>query len=328
MANPKAIKCPIYNFIQVPPLCQKFIDTVSFQRLERIKQLGLCVKVYPSACHTRKEHSLGVMHLAGVVVDQLRQFVAITDRQKELIQLGALYHDIGHSAYSHMFDVFLESIPCTDMLDEFFRLTHHEDRSILLLNRENVRLGLLTPDEVTFVSDVILGNVPPGEGTKQYYLYEIVNNKLCGIDVDKMDYLRRDSYHTGLPSFQSAYIVSCMVVDASNHIGFKPKAEIDLSDLFHTRYRMFQQVYYHHTVQKLERMYKCAMKRIGPQLFQYGAMTDDMNVETLLRCSESTNILMEQIDMRIFEHSCEFCEEFSTEASIKQSGSISDVIFV
>src|SRR5690606_27701127 len=158
---------------------------------------------------------------------------------------------------------------------------HHEDRSIFLLRHENANLKLLTDVELQFVQNVILGVAP--EADPNIYLYEIVANKLCGLDVDKMDYLRRDTYHTGLPNFQSMYIISCMVVGPQNHIAFQSKARVDIEDLYLTRYRLFCQVYQHHTVQKICKIYKCAMKRLGLKLFQYGVMTDDMNVETLLR---------------------------------------------
>jgi HD superfamily phosphohydrolase len=115
----KQIKCPVYGFIKVPLDLIPFIDHPLFQRLQRIKQLGSCIKVFPSVGHSRMEHSLGVMHLAGIVVDQLREFVEITERQKKLVQLGALYHDIGHIAFSHMFDEFLRQLD-TSSYDNFF----------------------------------------------------------------------------------------------------------------------------------------------------------------------------------------------------------------
>src|SRR3989344_291322 len=100
------IKDAIYGFIHVNQLCKVFLDTPEFERLRRIKQLGLAHFVYPSATHTRFEHCLGVMHLAGKVADKLSEYV--TEREKELLQLAGLLHDVGHVAFSHLVDYTIE----------------------------------------------------------------------------------------------------------------------------------------------------------------------------------------------------------------------------
>jgi len=322
----KKIKCPVYGFINLPASLKLFVDHPLFQRLERIKQLGLCFKVYPSASHSRKEHSLGVMHLAGVVVDRLRELdnVNISDREKELIQLGGLYHDIGHLAFSHMFDVFIHEID-TSGQDEFFHIKKHENRSIYLLNKVNDELNLLTEQELAFVSNVILGIAP--DNTRKY-LYQIINNSVCGIDVDKMDYLYRDAYHSGMPTFQSVYIISCMVIDQDLNIAFKHKAHTDILNMFNTRHTMFENVYMHHTVQKIDKMYKCAMKRLGPEIFRFGLMTVDGSIDVLLRLNSETSKMMDLIDYRQFDHVCDRCTMFPLDNRIKESGNIGQVIFV
>jgi HD superfamily phosphohydrolase len=300
------------------------MDTVEFQKLARIKQLALSYHVYPSAVHTRKEHSIGVMHLTGVVVDQLRNFVEISNREKELLQLAGLYHDVGHTAYSHMFDDFLENyhLQCKG----FFSMKDHEHRSIFILKIVNEKLNNpLTLEELKFVENVILGNI---NNDNKAYLYQIVNNKSCGIDTDKMDYLYRDAYHTGMAKFQPSYIIHNMVVDTfSSEIMFKSKSKEDIKDLFDTRTRMFKQVYKHHTVEKINQIYKCAMKSIDPQkLFQYDIMTDDMNIETLLRSEEASRKIIEQVDLRNFNHKCPLC--VNHHITIKESGNISSVKFL
>ncbi len=323
----KIIKCPVYIYVKVPHLCQKFMNTPIFQRLGRVKQLGLCYHVYPSAVHTRKEHSMGVMHLTGKTVDHLRNYVNVTDREKELLQLAALYHDVGHLAYSHMFDDFLKHADnsalkkhYTVQTVEFFNIAEHELRSVYLLKLVNEQLNeLLSIDELEFTSNIILGEKPDSD--KRFYMYEIVNNKLCGIDTDKMDYLYRDAYHTGFPNFQPFYIINSMMVNKeNNHIVFKRKAETDIEDLFRTRQRMFIQVYKHHTVEKITRIYKCAMNHIGIKLYKYGMMTDDMNIETLLRNSDKTADMFKRIDCREFYHTCEYCKDYIPDFFIKKSG--------
>jgi HD superfamily phosphohydrolase len=319
----KVIKDCIYGYIYVPSLCLSFIDTPEFQRLRRVRQLGMVHYTYPSASHTRFEHSLGVMHLAGIMVDQLRNYAPISDRTKDLIQLAGLYHDVGHFAYSHLFDIFLsqQSVDSPGI----FKLHHHEDRSVFFLKQVNSRLSLLSAEEETFVCDAILGNIPDNQ---PHYLYQIVCNKECGIDVDKQDYIRRDSYHTGFPGFYSEYIIQNAVIDSDNHIAYREKVYNVIDDLFRARQRMFENVYQHHTSLKLDKLFLCMMKCLGNKLFTYGELTDDFNIETLLRSSPETSQLMISIDNRNFRHECHLCSHYHISKTVKSSGTIDTVRFV
>ena len=183
--------CPVYGSIELPLTLINFYYHPYFQRLRRIKQNGLCYLVFNSMCHTRMEHSLGVMHLAGIVVDKLRMDlnIQISKRTKELIQLAGLYHDIGHTAFSHMFDFFVKESNIEfnqNHCDNFFSYKDHEDRSLYLLKLVNCETKELSEEELEFVSNLIIGN---NNRDPRYYLYEIINNAKCGIDVDKMDYV-------------------------------------------------------------------------------------------------------------------------------------------
>lgn len=319
----KIIKDCIYGHIRIPELCVQFMDVPEFQRLRRVRQLGMAHYVYPSAVHTRFEHSLGVMHLAGKMVDQLRRTAPIPKRTKHLVQLAGLYHDIGHFAYSHLFDMFLEKTVIDDNVDEVFKLKHHEDRSIYFLRRVNSRLSLLTETEQKFVEDAIRGVNPDNHSA---YLYQIVCNSECATDVDKMDYLRRDSVTTGFPGFQSDYIILGALVGNDGRIVFKEKVRNDIRDLFATRQRMFENVYQHRATLKVGKIYFCIMKRLGARLFQYGDQTDDYNIETMMR--HHVPELVDCLDNRHLNHACDQYEEYSLTRSIKQSGSVELVPFV
>ena len=322
----RIIKDCIYGHIHIPDLCVKFMDTPEFQRLRRVKQLGMAHYVYPSAVHTRFEHSLGVMHLAGKMVEHLRSYAEISDRKKELVQLAGMYHDIGHFAYSHLFDKFLELFPAVDTLDEVLRLKDHEERSIYFLRQVNKRLGLLTDEEILFVERCIMGRIP--HDSRCPFLYEIVCNRECGIDVDKMDYLRRDSWHTGLPAFQSDYIILSSGIDSDRHIAFREKARGDIQDLFATRRRMHEYVYQHRAAMKCNKVYFCAMRRLGHEVFKYGGNTDDYNVETLIRSSPHLCELVDNINTRTIDHDCEHCNQYKIARSIKESGTVDQVRFI
>lgn len=319
----KIIKDCIYGHIYIPPICQQFIDVPEFQRLRRVKQLGMVYYAYPSAVNTRFEHSIGVMHLAGKVVDTLRKFVDIDERTKLLIQLAGLYHDIGHFAFSHLFDNVLAKIDVEP--DSIFALKHHEDRSIYFLNKVNNRLNLLNPEEIEFITACIKGTslskYPP-------YLFEIISDSRCGLDVDRQDYIMRDSNRCGFPAFQSEYIILNMVITPCFHIGFKNKLRRDIMDFYDTRRRMYENVYFHHTTRKIDKIYFCMMKRLGLELFKYGELTDDYNIETLLRFHDATKDLMQCIDNRKLDHNCSICEEYTLDKHMKFEIDMDAILFI
>lgn len=307
MQKTRIIKDCIYNHIEIPELCAKFIDTPEFQRLRRVKQLGVAHYVYPSAVHTRFEHSIGVMHLAGKMVDQLNKIGAqISPRAKECVQLSALQHDQGHMALSHLSDRVMDS--------------KHEERSIAIFKTVAKRLGALTAQEEDFVVNAIMGNVP--ENSKTPYLYQIVCNKKCGIDVDKMDYMAKDVYHCGFPGFQSDYILLNVRIKDGN-IAFREKVKGDIADLFRTRATLHKTVYQHKVCRKIDKLYFCMMKRLGQDQH---LLADDAILETHLRAQFPEMML--KIDTRDLSHDCEVCRHFSVEVIVPSGGSIDEVEFV
>ena len=265
------IKDCLYDFVIVPKLCRDFIDTPQFQRLRRVRQLGLVHYVYPSAVHTRFEHCLGVMHLAGLAVDFLQRNsnIVIGTRSRDLLMLAGLLHDIGHLAFSHLTD--------DHLIEMYGEDQSHEKRSVKLLKEINTDLNLLNSVEVEAVSNMILGIVPSGEPT---WMYQLINNKECDVDVDKMDYLRRDAYHTGLTGFNPQYLISQMIIGTNGNLAFKPKVYTELATMFETRRKMFSQVYYHKTVAKLEEIYHTMIKKLPDAINQ---LVDDYTAEVYLR---------------------------------------------
>lgn len=321
----KTIKDCLYGQIKIPKLCESFMNTAEFQRLRFTRQLGLVHYVYPSAVHTRFEHSIGVMYLAGKMVRVLSKQQKISERKRELIQLGALLHDLGHMSYSHLFDEFLKS--SDGPLNGIFLHHEHEQRSVQMFKQINAQIHKLSSEEEDFVTNIILGNIPLGEPP---YLYEIVCNKKCGVDVDKMDYLQRDAYHTGMHGFQSGYIIQNAVIDKNNHLAFLEKTRIDINDLFATRYRMHSNVYRHHTTRKIDKLYWCMMSTLGPKLFIYGDSTNDILIEALIQSSNDDHIqnLLIKIYTRDFDHSCDRCKDYDLTSPITQSGNSDLVPFV
>lgn len=253
--TPKIVKIKdcLYRYIRVPPLCQRFLNTWQFQRLRFIKQLGHCHYVYPSAVHTRFEHSLGVMHLAGLLADQL----GVSDNWRDLVMVAGLLHDIGHVAFSHQMEEVLSK--------------PHEQRSVeivALINREH---NIVDKDTESIITNMILGKSMPGDPP---FLFEIVNNSHTDIDVDRMDYLQRDAYHTGMPGFQPDYLIKSAVI-VGGHLAFRKKAEQDIEAMQQTRARMFKIVYRHPKVRQLNKLFVEALRQMNLSEDEALTYTDD-----------------------------------------------------
>lgn len=276
------IKDAIYGFIHVSELCRAFMDTPEFERLRRIKQLGLAYFVYPSAVHTRFEHCLGVMHLAGQVADRLKRYVS--PREKELLQLAGMLHDVGHVAFSHLMDYILEEKELNATI------ANHEDRSVFILKTVNARLKLLTSREVEMISKMIKGDTT---GESKPFLFEIVNNKAFGVDVDRLDYLQRDMYHTGSPCFQADYILECINVK-DNCLAMYHKACPEIEMMYESRKRLLLLICRHKTVMKVEKLMREAitsLKITGDWFGKNWQKLDDYRIHCMMEdtCPEILN---------------------------------------
>ena len=178
----KEIYDPIHDFIHITPLMRQVIDTPEFQRLRELKQLGATYFVFPSATHSRFAHSLGVSHLAGKLMETLQKNqkkLQISERDIELTRIAALVHDIGHGPFSHLYDDHIRSCGEDD----------HEVRGCKTFKKMVTKYQL--PLEPVEVEKIIL-MINPDDTVKNMWSYQIVANKMCQIDVDKLDYIRRD----------------------------------------------------------------------------------------------------------------------------------------
>ena len=246
----KLIFDPIHGLLEFDDICLKIIDTMEFQRLRNIKQLGLVSYVFPGANHTRFEHSLGVCYLAGELL------INISERQPELeitqedicnIKLAGLCHDLGHGPFSHTFDELVEKS------DSPYR--YHEKRSCLILEYIvcNYQINI-TPLNLKRIQDLIYPN--GNNELNKKFMYQIVANNTNGIDVDKFDYLKRDTYYLGLKynCDYSRIFKYARVID--QEICYPKKLIFDICEIFYTRVRLHKQVYNHPVCKAIEYMVK------------------------------------------------------------------------
>lgn len=169
----KVVRDPIHGYIELDEITHSLIDTPFIQRLRRIKQLGLSNLVYPGANHTRFEHSLGVMHLANVLTRQIKN---ISEQEKNELRVAALLHDIGHGPLSHVTESFI------------IKYTRQKHEDILHLLRKGEIAEILEKHDLNPIN---IQKHIKGESN----LGKILSSE---IDVDRMDYLVRDSHYTGV----------------------------------------------------------------------------------------------------------------------------------
>ena len=242
----RTINCPLHGHIDITHRMSMIIDTPEFKRLHNLRQLGASYMVYPSANHTRFEHSLGVSHLGKILIESLQKNqpeLNITDNLVELVQIASLIHDIGHGPFSHLYDDHIRKEGENE----------HEERGIDIFKRIIVEYSIpISKSEQQIIVDMI---VPPNS-KKNNYLYQIVANKQCSIDVDKIDYIQRDCYHVGI-GFSVKYdrlLTMCRVVEFNGNqvLAWPDKLQGEIVLLFETRYRLHRQVYNHRTIKACE----------------------------------------------------------------------------
>lgn len=296
--NYKKIYDNIHGFIKMSNWAMEIINTKYFQRLKYLHQLGTCYYVFPNATHSRFEHSIGTYHLVGWILESIKKSTdqkyinkllseipelneylnSKTDDNYldnvicELVKIAGLCHDIGHGPFSHVFDdVFIEAL-CENKNKK--DTDTHENRSCLLVEKiiKTTRLkNIITDQQIQFIKHLIN---PPYD--RNGFIYQIVSNNLNSIDVDKCDYIARDTYAVGLKfSFDFRTIVDDVIV-INNIISYPKQLYYEISCLFMTRYRLHKQIYSHKSVIATQFMINDIMLLINPILEIYES-TNDMD---------------------------------------------------
>lgn len=257
----KIFNDPIYGFITIPnPLIYDLVQHPYFQRLRRISQMGLSYLVYPGANHTRFHHALGCMHLMQKAVDVLRfKEIEISYEEENALYIAILLHDIGHGPFSHA----MESSIVEDV--------HHEEISLLLMNQLNIEFkGKLN----------LAIQVFKGEYHRKFML-QLISSQL---DMDRMDYLKRDSFYSGVSegNVNSERLIQMMNV-VEDVLVIEEKGIYSVEKFLMSRRLMYWQVYLHKTSLVAELILTKALKR-AKELTEQGIV---------LTCSEPLLFFMQ-----------------------------------
>jgi hypothetical protein len=232
MNNSKIINDPVFGFIKIPRgLLYDIVQHPLFQRLNRINQLGLASVVYPGARHTRFQHSLGAFHLMSEAVLSLQQKGNfIFDSEVEAVEAAILMHDIGHGPFSHVLE------------NTLIHGISHEDISLLMMEQINRDLG----HQLNLAISIFKGDYPKN------FLHQLISSQL---DMDRLDYLRRDSFYTGVTegNIGSARIIKMLNV-VNDALVVESKGIYSLENYLTTRRLMYWQVYLHKTAVAYEKV--------------------------------------------------------------------------
>ena len=232
MNDVKIINDPVFGFIRIPRgLLYSIVEHPLFQRLNRINQLGLASVVYPGARHTRFQHSLGAFHLMSEAILNLQQKgIFIFESEAEAVEAAILMHDIGHGPFSHVLE------------NTLIHGISHEDISLMMMEEINASVN----GQLNLAISIFKGNYPKN------FLHQLISSQL---DMDRLDYLRRDSFYTGVTegNIGSARIIKMLnVVDDS--LVVEQKGIYSLENYLTTRRLMYWQVYLHRTCVAYEKV--------------------------------------------------------------------------
>ncbi len=232
MKSQKILNDPVYGFITIPSeLIFTIIDHPYFQRLRRIKQLGLTDFVYPGALHTRFHHAIGAMHLMSITLDNLRiKGTEISNKEYEAALIAILLHDIGHGPFSHALEYSL------------LKNVHHESLSLLIIELFNQELD----GKLDLVLRIFKNTY------ERKFFHQLVSSQL---DIDRLDYLQRDCFFTGVSEGTIGADRIIKMMDVKNdQVVIEEKGIYSIENFLSARRLMYWQVYLHKTTVSAEKM--------------------------------------------------------------------------
>ena len=303
----KRIFDPVHHFIELSAPEARLLDTPVLQRLRRLRQLGLAYLAFPSAEHSRFTHALGALAMGTRAFDTIvtngREFFrdqADVEYQRRLLRAALALHDIGHGPFSHA---------CETVLGR-----HHEDRTreLLALPEMRAQLDALEVDAADTLA-LILGS----SDSKYPALRELVSGP--NLDADRMDYLLRDAYFTGVQSGRydaDQLVASLRLIERDGQVvlGIGARGVVALESFVLARYMMFASVYFHHTTRMFERILQEVLRELWPDPHALDPIEeflawDDFRVLNELRDARSPSAQALRDRTRIYRLAAEFNAE-------------------
>jgi len=285
------IKDPVHGYVYITEAEKQIIDSFPVQRLRRLRQLAGAEYVYPAANHTRFEHSVGVMHLAGLMAENPYLSKHFNEEEYQLIRLAALLHDVGHGPFSHIFE---------HLLVKFMNKTH-EDINVWVVQKSELKdvikkLGF----DVNEVAKLSVGWL---HKPNRAFMDQIIRSS---VDVDKLDFVVRDTYHTGaqygyVDVFRLLQTLDVMDQNLAVDLG----ALSALESFILARVESFKSIYFHRVGRAVQLMLAAAMEEAKDELGlvdfktaeEYLAL-DDYTVWAMLKKSKKSRKTIENLERR------------------------------
>jgi HD superfamily phosphohydrolase len=288
MNDSKIINDPVFGFIKIPRgLLLNIVQHPLMQRLTRINQLGVASVVYPGARHTRFQHSIGAFHLMSEAIISLQQKGNfIFDSEAEAVQAAILMHDIGHGPFSHVLE------------HSIISGISHEEISLMMMEKINHDLN----EQLNLAIKIFKDDYP------KKFLHQLISSQL---DMDRLDYLRRDSFYTGVTegNIGSARIIKMLNV-YNDHLAVESKGIYSIENYLTSRRLMYWQVYLHKTAVAYEKVLVNALMRAkelirqGNELFATPALqyflSNDVNAQWFADDGTTLNMYQELDDNDIW----------------------------
>jgi len=285
------IKDPVHGYVYITEQEKEVIDSYPVQRLHRLRQLAGSEYVYPGANHTRFEHSIGVMYLASRVVENSGISQYISEDEAKLVKIAGLLHDVGHGPFSHVFE---------HLLDRELGKTHEDLTTWIIENselKEILRRNGYHPEEV---GKLAVGRL---HRPKKAFLDQIISS---AVDVDKQDFIVRDTHHTGA---EYGFVDIFRLIHALDVLGGNLAVDLGalsaLESLIIARMESFRSIYFHRVGRAAQIMLAMAMEKANGELGftrfktpdEYMAM-DDYTVWTALKNCKKSNAIIRDLERR------------------------------
>jgi uncharacterized protein len=296
----KIIVDSIHGDIHLSEIERRVIDTASFQRLRHLKQLGMAHVTYPNATHTRFAHSLGVLGIMPKITDIAKDALGLDEEKIEDIRLAGLLHDIGHYPYSHL----MERVDKVELTEELVAASttvrssqapypdHEQVGEWIVTSQNDLVEALGGPDRAARVASLFTRTT-----SADLQLSKLIHSSL---DMDRLDYLIRDSRATGVPhgEIDLNYLINNFCLSPSGVLGVREKAITAVDHYLTARFYMYRSVYYHKTTFGFEEASRQLLRRLrDANLFELPADGDE--IERLVKSDSLSGFTDSYVDDRI-----------------------------